>query len=361
MSTQESNNIIPHPIDPLAIPMVPVQIPLQGGTDGVFHMAIQIPGSNGVSSKNAVVQLDTGSTGLVLPAEFFYEEGTYSYNEQTKEITGTLMPGVKKHGHATVKYEPSTDDMHGFHFSVPNLLIGVVNNVGAAMTSEVTAIGIVEKTPHMCGIGFGRPVLASNPFLSVVGMSTGNLYPSFLLTTKGIWLGLTPEEAAKQLGGSFGYQKLTYEGPAPQPLNSSQWSTPTGYFRVSNINPTDTTKYGILVDTGVDLAMVKSPITDLEDQIKAGSIVAVEIPVEPASVTVAYSFAITGHTTVKLGPKAPESFVFTTKAMPDTVAPKYLVPRGTGNFVNTGFHLLNSYQLFFDAKVGQVGYAAYPA
>lgn len=348
---------------PTTPPINAVQIPLAGGDEGAFHIAIQLPGSNGVSARNAVVQLDTGSTGLVLPASFFYQDGVYTYDAAQNKITsGTLMPGVEIHGPTTVVYQPSQDDIHGFIFTISALSIGVQDGKAAATTTQITAIGAVEKTPHMCGIGFGRPVLASNPFLSLIGMSTGEMYPSFLLTTKGIWLGLTPELAAKQLGnGVFGFQQLTYEGTqTPTPPNSSQWTTPKGYFRVSNINPTDETSYDILMDTGVELAMVKSSLGDLNSEIKAGSIIAIEIPVKPSSVKVCYSFGITGSESVKLG-QGGDSFVFTTDAEPGVVPPKYLVPRGAGNFVNTGIHLLNSYQLYFDAQVGQVGYATYPA
>jgi hypothetical protein len=341
--------------------VAPVRIPLVGESQGVFHIEIAIPGSPTVLT----VQLDTGSTGLVLPASFFFVDGQYVYDQTTNTITsGTLLPGVTMGGPATVTYQPSSDDVHGFYFTIPNLSVGLLDDGKAAATAVgVKAIGAVLKTPHMCGVGFGRPVLGDNPFLSIDGMATGTMYPSMLLTTRGVWLGCTPEQAATQLGRSaFGFQQLTYQGPATgeRPPNSSQWSTPTGYFRVSNLNPTDTTPYGVLVDTGLDLSMVKSSIPDYTSGIVKGSVVAVIVPVEPSNLTVSYSFGVTGSEEVSLG-QGPDSFVFTTESLsPGVVPPQYLVPRGTGNFINTGFHLLNSYQLYFDAKVGQVGYAAYP-
>ncbi|MCW2243755.1 hypothetical protein [Azospirillum canadense] len=335
----------------------PVEIPIVQDSEGSFHIQVAMP--NG--GKPLTVQLDTGSNGLVVPASFFYVDGVYVYNEATNTIVGNLLPGVTLGGPAVVKYQPSADDIHGFHYTVTDLSVGLKDNEAVATAPTISMIGAVIKTPHMCGIGFGRPVLGDNPFLAIKGMATGELYPSYLLTTKGIWLGCTPAQAATQLGASaFGFQKLTYLGKGNAPKNSSQWSTPTGHFRVSNINPTDTTKYEILVDTGLDLSMVKMPVPDYETRITAGSIVAVELPVEPATVSVVYSYGITGTTRIELA--GVETTVFTTESLAqDAVPPQYLLPRGEGHFVNTGFHLLNSYQLYFDASVGQVGFAAYPA
>ena len=343
----------------------PVQIPIVGSGDSDFKIMVMNPND---PSGALTVQLDTGSTGLVVPASFFFVGGVYQPVAGTTEITGELLPGVVMGGPATIHYEPSSNDINGFYFTVPALMIGLDNGRAAATAVNVKAIGAVGTNPHMMGIGFGRPVVADNPFLCISGMADGTMYASYQLTTKGIWLGCTPEQANTRLGAStFGFQKLSYTGTAPQPRNSSEWSTPIGYFRVSGLNP-DVTQYGVLIDTGVELMMVKSDIPNMETAIAAGSTIELTIPGAGATPILSYSFKILGSQNVVLGPKQPPRFVFTTVNTPNAnvpspqpMAPEYVVPLGTGAFVNTGIHVIRGYQLYFDAQVGQVGYATYPA
>ena len=353
-------------ISPGATYAPPVQIPIVGSGDSDFQIIVVNPTD---PSGALTVQLDTGSTGLVVPASFFYVGGEFDYDARTGTITGKLLPGVVLGGPAAIHYEPSSNDINGFYYTVPALSIGLDSSGPAAATAvNVKAIGAVGSNPHMMGIGFGRPVVADNPFLCISGMADGTTYSSYLLTTKGIWLGCTPSQANTRLGtSSFGFQKLSYTGTAPQPRNSSAWSTPVGYFAVSGLNP-DVTQYGVLIDTGVELMMVKSDIANMETAIAAGSTIELTIPGAGAAPILSYSFKILGSENAVLGPGQAPRFVFTTVNTPPVsqqtaqpMAPAYVVPLGTGAFVNTGFHVIRGYQLYFDAQVGQVGYATYPA
>jgi len=337
----------------------PVQIPTVGSTENIFHVEIGFPGL----ASPTTVQLDTGSIGIVLSASLFYEPGTYNYVSATNTVTGTLLPGITIGDAVTVTYQPSSNDINGFYYTIDTLQIGFdANNQPVALASSIQVVGATSATPHMMGIGFGRPKsYGQNPFLNINGMDSGAMYASMLLTTQGIWLGCTPSQAAMQLPHStFGFQKLSFQGASPQPLNSSQWTTPTGNFSVTGATDTQTNDYTILVDTGLELMMLESGIAS--SYFTEGAIVTVGIPVIPNNMNVSYSFEITGTAQVQLGSGSTLTNVYTTSAVSGgPTPPTYVAPIGSSNFVNTGIHLLSGYQLFFDAVVGQVGYAAYPA
>lgn len=316
------------------------------------------------------LQLDTGSTGIVIPAELLYEQGTYRVLPEGQGVVGTLLAGVTQGAPAKVVYQPSGDDIVGFVYTIEALAIGAVKgDKPRTICSNVTIIGAVNRPSFMCGIGFGRPVLASNVFLSVNGMETNQLYPSYLMTEKGVWLGCTPANVAQQTagGGSFSFQKLNYEGSAVStPSNSSQWSTPKGLLTItppqpggggSEPTPLKVDNIPVLLDTGLNLMMVKTPLGNQSDYLVDNATVAISVAADGGGTALSYQFAITGSEVID-GPNNSKITVYTTNQSTDPMAPNYVQPKGPGSFLNTGIRVLRGDQLYFDALVGQVGYAS---
>jgi len=161
-----------------------------------YMMCIGLPGG-----KTHEVQLDTGSTGIVLPTAMLTDSD------------GKLPADVICLGPAQIGYEPSGDVLSGCYYYVPSIQLGGVQTVVngqtetqyAAATGPVVVFGVeyagtadspkankVDLSEGMMGIGFGRPTLGcligttayqiGNPLMSVVTPAGGHYYQSYMLT-----------------------------------------------------------------------------------------------------------------------------------------------------------------------------------
>lgn len=284
-------------------------------------------------------QVDTGSCGLVVPESLFYVDGL---------VGGTLLPGVEKGDAVTVLYQPSKNDLQGFYYKVAELGLGV-DSTGAcaAMCRNVTVVGAsgVQNSEGMLGIGFGRPhQYGDNLFLNAAGV-----YPSYLLTTDGIWLGYNQSTLP---GSAWGFQHLQQLPQATQnQIGPPDWTTPKATITVG----ANTVQGGALLDTGVVLMMMGLNVTGWD-----GS-----LPNQPVTITwpgdanqppiLSYTFTIGAPTQVPTGKTSTPGYLVQGTA---PMSPAYFISLGVkaSSFVNTGINVIAGANFFFDAKVGQIGF-----
>ncbi|MCW2236040.1 hypothetical protein [Azospirillum canadense] len=208
----------------------PVDIPLSAvdfdPATGSGSMSVII----GTPSGDALnVLVDTGSTGIVIPASYLTTS------------TGTPLPGVTCLGPAQITYYPKGDTQYGYYYLVKSMSLGLLSGSGSTATyaceiGPVVVFGIqcssepaqstgsdstassgtgsgtgVPMVPvsagfGMFGVGFGRSTdgyvngysasptqtggttdtvyTLSNPFLHASSNSV-SLYPSYILSSKG--------------------------------------------------------------------------------------------------------------------------------------------------------------------------------
>ena len=155
---------------PLALPLTRPPFNYEGLVDGKmqlmknsYMMCIGLPGG-----KTHEVQLDTGSTGIVIPKLML------------TDADGNLPADVICLGPAQIGYEPSGDVLVGCYYYVPSIKLGGVRTVVdgqtetqfAAATGPIVVFGAefagtagdptennVDLSEGMMGIGFGRPTL----------------------------------------------------------------------------------------------------------------------------------------------------------------------------------------------------------
>ncbi len=206
------------------------------------------------------VLVDTGSTGIVIPASYLTSS------------TGTPLPGVTCLGPAQITYYPKGDTQYGYYYLVKSMSLGLLSGSGSTATyaceiGPVVVFGIqcssaqsqttesgstassgtgsgtgVSMVPvsagfGMFGVGFGRSTngyvngysasptqtgatgdtvyTLSNPFLHATSNSA-SLYPSYILSSKGNATSqgiVTAANYEGELGVYTGYVTLgvTYE------------------------------------------------------------------------------------------------------------------------------------------------------
>lgn len=240
------------------------------------------------------VTVDTGSCGIILPitalmkplpgGEVNLVQGS---DPQSYLLSAGLRDGVNLIGAteafadgiakytgmepAILQYQPSTDKIFGYYFTVEYLGIGGDDENGPLVVArDVKVIGAISGKPYMMGVGFDRPLIGDNVFLASlvpptgtisVNNSTGNqtittlpLYPGFYLDNKTVTLGYNPAQSAE----TFVYQTLNPQKTSPDGYQSSSWSEMTGTITVSKGGQTvlQKTNANLLLDTGLDLMMV---------------------------------------------------------------------------------------------------------
>lgn len=350
------------------------------------------------------VQVDTGSTGIVIPAALLMVDGDTSKG---------LAAGVVSLGPAQITYQPSGNTLAGCLYLVPSLAIGAALNDSKQVVSVCEAGPLVvfgaqyagnTSTPDvqnpvdagmgMMGVGFGRPALSytanagqpdqvvytlSNPFLSA-SVNGQPLYPSYLLSSAGsglngyIALGVTTAEfTASPFNGQT--VALTSAKPpvtknvtnscncapasgTPWPAAPTQpyWLTGPATIAISTAHdglPLDAT---LLLDTGVTGAMMSVPQVRNWAATLGGAEITIAVPngsSPDAEPVMSYSFAISSAAPVK-GIFAIDT-ALSTAAAPASLEP--VLPDGDIAYVNTGINLLLAYNYFFDAQLGQLGFA----
>lgn len=339
--------------------------PLQGAPLRHYpKLSISVAGGQAVRAV-----MDTGSTGVVVAAR--------------------LIPNLARLpviGRGEITYTSSGRIMRGTWVRAPVTIAGTNGGEVTTRPMPVLALERVDCVPTsrrckpvarpfsiaIIGVGFarqpaakatGRPVQAAtaqgaeaaqgvdpalqpgarvrNAFLSLTDMGTptapGAMRPAYLVTRRGVWLGLTPD----MLEG-FHFLKL-------QKLDANgDWGPIPACISVDGRAPP---ACGIaLVDTGVTTMFLTLPPTQLADRAQ-----------KPAGAPL--SLAPGAELNVTFGPPGSTiSYGFRTGDADAASAPGAIIlnPRGARVFVNTGVRLLNAYDYLYDAEGGFVGFRPIP-
>lgn len=363
-----------------------------------------------------IVQVDTGSTGIVIPAFLLAKGG---------DLDNGLADGVICLGPAQISYYPSQDTLDGCYYYVPGIQLGLLPDkssyacgTGPSIVFGAQYAGTVSDPRRnpvgagmgmgMMGIGFGRPSLGfvanagtatpivyrpTNPFLAAA-QSSAPLYPSYRLSSRGdgvtghITLGLTngqflaesPDARLTQLPkgtaavpanvpdtcGCNG--PATGGWPAP-PKELPYWTGIPAAITIDTLNGNQPLTATMLLDTGVDLMMMSIPGIANWPLGLANATVGIAVPDASAPI-MQYGFTL-DPPSVTCGiasgsPAAPSQFLALAALTPPPPSPSPLPSPSTPSsgtagtepaFVNTGIDVLLAYDYYFDGLNGQVGFA----
>jgi hypothetical protein len=376
----------------------PINIPFDPAVSGKFKIKIGVvnPTSSAYSyDGELLVQIDTGSCGIVIPAVALYQmtdstaaTSAVSTATTTEETAYTasqlalmpLLPGVTtKYEPATIKYQPSGDSIIGFYFYIDELGIGDDGQgKPLVIAKNVKVMGATSGSPFMMGVGFDRPLIADNAFLANLTTANNNstpLYPSYYLDHQTVQLGLKPSN-------SFVFQALTIQTEGRSGTYQDwNWNTPQGAITVANADTTllKSTPVSLLIDTGLDLMMVNNmgtlfPLPGTDSSWDTANIT-LEINADSsASAPSCFSFPLTGTASAQFSQKGAATTVYRTENSVvmngDVVlldSPSVTKPAPTlvyvisgqdvdKPFINTGFNPLFAYGMMFDPTNNQVGF-----
>ncbi len=287
-------------------------------------------------------QLDTGSTGVVVP-QYLIPNFQQSSNLQKIMYGSSQNYGMGTWSTQTVTFTDSSDG-HGnlATAQVPVFVMATyydTNNPGG-VDCAVQGAGCA----HMIGIGFGRPdsgwgpdvlpSLGNNPLVNLPGMAEGTVRAGYVITPTNIQAGLTSANA----GAGFAYvQLLPTTGPT-----APNWQTPQGSVVVNNTPAPDNQ---ILLDIGINYMWA-----DLGSALAASAV--------PCATNGSWNCAPSGTTVaVYFGGTTNVGYSFTVDGAtnPDAT-PDFVRLNSSG--MNTGIHVLGSFAYMFDAVGGFAGYSA---
>jgi hypothetical protein len=291
-----------------------------------WHFTISVGGG-----RAHVVQVDTGSASLVIPARILGPQA--------------VGPGAP----AKIEYSSSGRIFSGHHYMAPvKLSAGTVSVTTVPI--DVLAIESASCDPKypacragspngvgVMGVGFGRghsttPPAQGNVFLALDAMVHGSMHPGYIIRPNSVTLGIT---AANEAGFTMISLKRS-DSPG-------DWSTEPGCFAFPQASGADTFCGTMLVDTGLGYMIVEAPPSqvpagtrDSGGRVPDGTPMRVAAPSASGS-ALDYSFS--------MGDGA-------------TVTPPYVrwSRFRSGAFVNTGRHLIAKFAYLFDAANGRVGF-----
>ncbi|MGZ4979383.1 MAG: hypothetical protein ACXV8O_19780 [Methylobacter sp.] len=366
----------------------PITIPHDTNIAGKFKINIGVANQTNSAYGYEIelqVQIDTGSCGIVIPAETLYQK-----NDSSAAISATtsaaqlalmpLIPGVTtEYEPATIVYQPSSDSIIGFYYYIAELGIGDDGHGNPLVIARnVKVIGATNASPFMMGVGFDRPLVGDNAFLAplISAKDSSPLYPSYYLDHQTVQLGTNPSN-------SFAYQTLTVQTTGTEKYQNWNWTTPKGTVAATSANDAtllNTTPAVLLIDTGLDLMMVNNmgtlfpaPGTNSEwDTANIAFTINADSGTSPN-----ISFPLTGTAQAQLSPgKDIETTVYTTKnsvvtngnvvlldsGSVSTPAPTLVHvidnPYANNAFINTGFNPLFAYGMIFDPSNNRVGFTS---
>jgi hypothetical protein len=274
--------------------------------------------------------LDSGSTGIV--------------------VASSLIPNfdsLASVGEGKLTYSSSGRVMRGQWVVTPVALVG---RDGAAVQTEpmpVLAVTHVEclqrardcapsDAPHniaMVGIGYGREgdmqsqsTPDKNPLLRVTA-SSGDRRRGYVLTAHGVHVGLTGANTR----GEFSFTKLSRQPDRPD------WSATPACISLNGQAPPACGT--MLVDTGVSVMFMTVPAAqagNASTSLAAGTDVSIRVGTAEKSSEL-YRFIVDGGSAL-----APDRIHL--RVSPGRV------------FVNTSFHLLNGFDVLYDADGGYAGF-----
>jgi hypothetical protein len=337
-----------------AIAPVNAQTPDAANRAGVFLRYLNAPPAGGdlrepphlmlsLGGRPLQAVMDTGSTGVVVSAS---------------AIAG--FDELPKNGPAKLTYSSSGRIMQGVWVTVPVTIAGAN---GASVTTRpmpvlaVTNIDCTETarncTPRddprhvaMIGMGFGRrnrsgpqadSAADKNPFLNLSGSRTAALHRGYLVSREGVEIGVPAAGAP----AGFATVHLTRNE------ETGDWSGAPACIAVADHSPACGT---VLPDTGLTPMLLALP----PDQVEGRALPAGNDRTLPPGTKV----------TIVLAPATPgamptAAYSFATGDMDNPLAPRRVILVGQGDrptYVNTGVHLLNGFDYFYDADLGLVGY-----
>jgi hypothetical protein len=271
--------------------------------------------------------IDSGSTGIVVAARY--------------------IPNIDRlpvQGDGQLTYTSSGRIMIGQWVMTPVALVG---QDGASVSTEpmpvlaVTQVRCLENarncTPRddpsgiaMVGVGFarqgdrkGQSTPDKNPLLRVTG-GEGPRRRGYILSPEGVHVGLTRENTR----GDFRFIKLKRQPDRPD------WAATPACIALNGASPPACGS--MLVDTGVGAMFMTVPpeqAQGAQGTLPAGTQVSVR----------AGTFDLYGFTVGDGSPLAPEAI-------------HLRVSSASKPFVNTSFHLLNGFDVLYDADAGYVGF-----
>ena len=275
-------------------------------------------------------ELDSGSTGIVVAAAYipgFDQLQSVGPGKLTYTSSGRVMVGqwvvtpvslVGKEG-ASVQTEP-----------MPVL---AVTEVECLETARECTPSTSPRNIAMVGIGFGRESDAQsqstpdkNPLLRVTG-GTGERRRGYILSREGVHIGLTRENTR----GDFRFIKLAKQPDRPD------WAGTPACISINGVTPPACGT--MLVDTGVSAMFMTLPeaqASGAQRTLPPGTQVAIRAG-EGAGAFDLYQFTMGGDSAL-----APVDIHL--RVAPDRV------------FVNTSFHVLNGFDVLYDADGGYAGF-----
>ncbi|MFI5302592.1 MAG: hypothetical protein ACHREM_31260 [Polyangiales bacterium] len=301
------------------------------GLDKSLHLRIAAGGG-----PSHIVQLDTGSTGIVLPRSavgasatsysptkpfsITYTSSGHIFSGET--MRATVVLGLDAAGDPTGKPRTVTMD------------IGVADTAACASGYPSCTVPSSLDGIGMLGVGFARGVApTANAFLMLSDIGSPAFWPGYVVTGTTLTLGLSPTLVA-----GFTAQALTTAS-----TTLFDWSAPSGCVTVTATPAFTTTCGELLIDTGLAESIVQtspmptSVIDATTNRLVTGTAVSIAIP-DATSPALTFSFT-TGATN-----DATPSFVTWSDHL-----------HSGHPFINTGRHLLAAADVYFDAKNGQYG------
>jgi hypothetical protein len=279
------------------------------------------------------VQLDTGSTGLLINAAYI------------KNASASQLIGPGQAGQETL--EPSGIVEKGNYYLAPVTLYSNSGaTIGKTVPMEVLVVNQKCTTSGSCtpdtsttylGAGFGRPTPApgtgylksplENALLQLTDIVRGPMHPGYILSNSSLTVGVNRTNAA-----GYAFTSLT-----PFTGRPGDWQTPPGCIGFNGAAPSCGT---MLLDVGIDTMFVTaprpSPITEV-------SIMAPTV----TNPSLSYSFAY---------PVQPGA---TPPAPHPTTAPIVFSPYTSMTTFNTGRGPLAIRSYLFDSACGRTGFKAY--
>jgi len=257
-------------------PVAPISIPSQNAStyiqSGISLSAIF--GSGDIVSPPHLLQVDTGSSGIVIPRSIFGGKG----HDDLKKVYPCFGP-------YTMNYFPSTNSRSGIWYYMPLTLAGT-DSTGTAVTVTCQAMVLVcDDTPAtvgMMGVSAKGENPAYNAFLQATAAyasSTAStvLAPGYGLTTSAVMLGMAHSASDGYVGASListrgaalptqtNPDKATYKQWSYNGAPLSAWSVPPATLKieppgvpVTNQNALYTLSFEL--DTGINQALICMPM-----------------------------------------------------------------------------------------------------
>ncbi len=294
-------------------------------------------------------QLDTGSQGMVVPADLVPD---FKRTGERGSIT-YVSSGIKAVGYwteVTVSFPESTDGHGNKGVASSKVKVLVATEVCDLNTDDCDLP--LNQIPRMIGIGFDReeeadeglhPSLLNNPLLHIEEMDAGMMRAGYVFRSDRIEVGLTEANA----GSGFAMYKLlptTIPGQA-----GKQWETLPGTFIVTRDGATTTRDLPLLLDTGIGYAWVNI----------GGPSSHANCPDDDRTLPATAECAAPGaEVTVYFGGSDQVGFTYTTGETDNPVAPWFTRTDNNPGGSNVGIHPIAGFDYLFDSVGGFEGLRA---